>query len=200
MMVNGEREELRLVRRRANQKSGLKIGRTMTGKREQLEKASERLAAREKLKKKKAARVWLTVLGLVLVGLGLGYLILTVFYGEREVETEALVVVPREPTVEIIDEDNGGVTARMKEYIGQVEQDFLDLGYKPVKVVVPRGAIREVDVYLDGYQGFMKLTLDRGAAESVEDADRMMRYLKGKGVDDFSYVDVRIERKGYWKP
>ena len=34
---------------------------------------------------------------------------------------------------------------------------------------------------------------------SVEDADRMIRYLEGIGKVDFEYVDVRVEGKGYWK-
>jgi hypothetical protein len=43
------------------------------------------------------------------------------------------------------------------------------------------------------------MTTDRGAAVSVEDADRMIRYLTDKGISEFEYIDVRVEEKGYWK-
>ena len=87
----------------------------------------------------------------------------------------------------------------MKEYIGQAEVDFRELGYQPIKAVIPVGSIREVDFYLDGYTGFIKMIIDRGTGVSVEDADRMIKYLADIDVSDFSYIDVRIEGKAYWK-
>ena len=36
-------------------------------------------------------------------------------------------------------------------------------------------------------------------AVSVEDADRVIRYLASIGAGSFSYIDVRIEGKAYWK-
>ena len=42
-------------------------------------------------------------------------------------------------------------------------------------------------------------TIDRDSAISVEDADRMLRYLSGEGISDFTYIDVRIDGKAYWK-
>ena len=44
------------------------------------------------------------------------------------------------------------------------------------------------------------MTIDRGTAVSVEDADRMLRYLKTIGqIENYTYIDVRIEGKAYWK-
>jgi hypothetical protein len=43
------------------------------------------------------------------------------------------------------------------------------------------------------------MIVDRDPAVSVEDADRMLRYLAEQGVSDFRYIDVRIDRKAYWK-
>ena len=40
------------------------------------------------------------------------------------------------------------------------------------------------------------MNIDRGAGVSVEDADRMIKYLNGGG---FEYIDVRVEGKGYYK-
>ena len=64
---------------------------------------------------------------------------------------------------------------------------------------MPAGAIREIDFYLDGYNGFIKFTLDRATGVSVEDTDRMIRYLAGKGISDFQYIDVRLDGKAYWR-
>ena len=87
----------------------------------------------------------------------------------------------------------------MKEFIGQTEADLRALGYVPTKAVIPSGSIREVDFYLDSYNGFIKTTIDRGSGVSAEDTDRMIKYLAGIGVNDFTYIDVRIPRKAFWK-
>ena len=91
------------------------------------------------------------------------------------------------------------VTSRMKDYIGQAEVDFRALGLVPVKAVIPAGAIREIDFYLDGKTGFVKTTIDRGTGVSTEDAKRMLDYLESQGITDFEYIDVRLEGKAYWK-
>ena len=107
------------------------------------------------------------------------------------------------PTVEIIDaaanSSNGKITARMTRYIGRAEKDFRDLSYKPIKVVIPQNSIREVDFYLENISGYIKMTIDRDSAISVEDADRMLRYLTEKGIESFEYIDIRIDGKAYWK-
>ncbi len=192
-----------LVRKRQNYNSTFKMGRTIGQEREKLETKNERNAARKKDKKHRTRRITFTILGFTLfivILAALGFF----FVGNGDPapvnvtpETETI-----DPTIEIIDEDAAtgeGITKRMKSYIGQAEQDFRDLGYKPVKAVVPSGSIREVDFYLEGYSGFIKTTIDRGSAVSVEDADRMLRYLAGQGTTEFVYIDVRIEGKAFWK-
>lgn len=181
----------------------MKTGRTIGAKREQLEKASERAATHKKNQKKRKLRLIFTTLGFAgAIALAI-FITLPLFSREEQPVYEPVVVVPYAPTIEVIDEDlastGGGITGRMKEYIGQAEADFRELGYTPVKAVIPSGSIREVDFYLDGYNGFIKLILDRGTGVSVEDADRMLRYLEGKGITDFTYIDVRIDGKAYWK-
>ena len=180
------------------------MGRTIGEKREKLETRNERNAARKQDKKRQARRIIFTILGFTALT---GVLIFLCFFfvGSGEpapVAPPAEEPVSTEPTIEIIDEDASAgskITNRMRSYIGQAEQDFRDLGYKPIKAVVPSGAIREVDFYLDGHPGFIKTTIDRGTAVTVEDADRMLRYLAGQGINDFQYIDVRIAGKAFWK-
>ena len=120
---------------------------------------------------------------------------------ENEVETTPTTVVKTyKPTIEVINENaTSGITTRMTEYIGQLESDLRDFNLTPVKAVVPAGAIREVDFFLDGYTGFIKTTIDRGSGVTAEDTERMLRYLKEQGINDFAYIDVRIDGKAYWK-
>lgn len=196
-------DEPKLVRKRQNRQSSFKMGRTIGEQREHLETKNERNAARKKDKKRQTRRLVFTILGFVVL---IGVLIfITLFFvgsGEPAPAVKPTETVTTEPTIEIVDEDAAtgeGITNRMKSYIGQAEQDFRDLGYKPVKAVVPTGSIREVDFYLDGQPGFIKFTIDRDTAVSVEDADRMLRYLASQGVTTYQYIDVRLAGKAYWK-
>lgn len=195
----------KLARRKENRRSSLKSGRTIPGRREQLEKASERTAAHEKIRKKQTFRLVVTILGILLVFasiIGFGVILSKRESQEDQVSDSPSTTVTYKPTIEIIDEDaisGSMVTSRMKDYIGQAEVDFRALGLVPVKAVIPAGAIREIDFYLDGKTGFVKTTIDRGTGVSTEDAKRMLDYLESQGITDFEYIDVRLEGKAYWK-
>ena len=195
-----------LARRRANRKSAIMSGRTIGEQRERLETKNERAAARKKDKKKAARRVIFTILGfLILIGI-LVFLAVYFLKGNDPVPTVSPTTEPTpeyRPTVEIVDEDasaaEGKITSRMETFIGQVERDFKDLNYKLTKAVIPTGSIREVDFYLQDHPGFIKMTIDRGSAVSVEDTDRMLRYLAGQGIAEYQYIDVRLPGKAFWK-
>lgn len=199
-----ENPEPRLAKRRLNKHSKLKSGRTIGERREHLETASERMAARKKVKKRQNLRVVITVAAFLLAAIAI-IVFVVIFLKQRaanEIDTAPTVVVKTySPTIGITDENSvgGKITARMNEYIGQLETDLRDLGLTPLRAVVPAGSIREVDIYLVGYNGFVKTTIDRGTGVTAEDTDRMIRYLKGQGINDFEYIDVRIDGKAYWK-
>lgn len=198
--------EPKLAKRSANRKSTIMSGRTIGEKRERLETKNERAAARKKDKKRAARRVFFTLVGFVALGAVLVFLCLTfINTGDDEPVIEIMTepVPELKPTIEIIDEDasaaEGKITGRMTTYIGQFERDIKDLGYKPVKAVIPSGSIREVDFYLEDYTGYIKTTIDRDSAVSAEDADRLLRYLKGNDVSEFQYIDVRLQGRAFWK-
>ena len=181
-------------------KADIKTGRVIAARREQLETSSQRIAAQKKGKKKKTVRflfVSICFLGIavVLVFLGLQFSAVN----QEDIIEETLPAY-RKPTLEIVDEDaaatGGKISNRMNEYIGQIELDFNDLGYTPIRAVLPSGTIREVDFYFEEFSGYVKTTLDRETAVTAEDMNRMVRYLSGR---EFEYIDVRVERKGYWK-
>lgn len=192
-----------LARHSANRHSTIKSGRTIGEQRERLETANEREQARQKDKRKKRARVIFVTVGFLALA---GILVAVYFMFFYQPEQQNTIVEPEPayaPTIEIVDEDaaasGGHITTRMRDYIGQAEADYRALGYQPVRAVVPVGAIREVDFYLDGQPGYIKMYIDRDTAVSVEDADRMLRYLAGQGITEYQYIDVRIPYRGYWK-
>ena len=198
-------EQPKLARRHLNKHSRIKSGRTIGERREHLETASERLEAKKKIKKRQTFRVGFTIFLFIIV-IAAAIVGVTFFLktrAENEVETTTTTVVKTyKPTIPIVDENastGSTITTRMSEYIGQLENDLKDLDITPVKAVVPAGAIREVDIYIDGYTGFIKTTIDRGSGVTAEDTERMLRYLKGQGINDFQYIDVRIDGKAYWK-
>lgn len=199
-----ENQEPRLARRRANKHSKLKSGRTIGERREHLETASERMAARKKVKKRQNLRVIITVVAFLLATVAI-VVFVVIFLKQRaanEADTAPTVVVKTySPTIGITDENSvgGKITSRMTEYIGQLETDLRDLGLTPLKAVIPAGSIREVDIYLVGHNGYIKTTIDRGTGVTAEDTERMLRYLKGQGINEFEYIDVRIDGKAYWK-
>ncbi len=199
-MVDAENPP-KLVRRRLNRHSSLKSGRTIVARREPLKKAADRAAAHDKIRKKQLLRTVITGGGFALI-----FIILICFsFGLSHSNNESGVIneaVSYKPTIEIVDEDatSGGIISnRMKDYVGQAEFDFRALGLVPTKAVIPKGAIREIDFYLEGYSGFIKTTLDRGTGVTTEDAKRVLNYLVSKNIADFEYIDVRLEGKAYWK-
>ena len=199
-----ENQEPKLARRRANKHSKIKSGRTIGERRERLETASERMAARKKVKKRQNLRIVTTVAIFLVAALAI-IIFVVVFLRQRaanEADTAPTTVVKTYvPTIGITDENStsGKITARMTEYIGQLETDLRDLGLTPLKAVIPAGSIREVDIYLVDRDGFIKTTIDRGTGVTAEDTERMLRYLDGQGITSFEYIDVRIDGKAYWK-
>ena len=195
----------KLVRRRENRKSSLKIGRTIAESREKLETKNERTAARKKDKLKKTLRIVFTIIGFIILVLALVGLYLSFRSAEQTlIEINENSAGKPKISVEVIDENSNGdstinLTNRMTEFISQVISELKTYNYTPVKVVIPSGSIREVDFYLEGYPGFIKTTIDRGAGVTAEDSDRMLRYLAENGITEFSYIDVRIDRKAYYK-
>lgn len=176
---------------------GVKRGQTIVAERERAESDSERMLARKQLRRKRMRSVVSACLMLAILGL-LTYL------GARELvgleqRSEDGLVEEKKVTAEIVDESGRGqISARMKEYIIQIEEDFRALGYTVTRVTLPAATSRELYVDLAGETAYFKVSMDRGAAVTAEDAVRMMNYLREKDLHP-EYVDVRIDGKAYYK-
>lgn len=196
MVVLRRMKTLRMVGKMSRRNSeSVRVGRTITGEWEKQESESERLLARKREKAKKIIKILslVAVLGIIATVIIVEFSI----WAEKREESERQAV-KIQPTVEIIDEGKVGITTRMKDYVAQIERDFRDLGYTVNRAVVPAGKSREIDVFLDGYEYYVKLNMDRGTAVSAEDAMRMIKYLSERDIHP-EYVDVRVREKGYYK-
>jgi len=109
------------------------------------------------------------------------------------------------PTVQIVDEsgvspEQGSaiVGTRLLGFMGRVVAIAESRGYGVVKAVLPQGTTRQVDVYFDGISTRVKFSIDRGAGEQMEDADRALKYLQSRGQSP-EYVDVRVTGRAAYK-
>lgn len=176
----------------------IKSGRTIVAERERTESESERL----KMQQKETMKKRMTAATFVVVVLAIIVLVVAIFrfVWDRVKPKEESVGEKYVPTVEIIDERGDGYaekSEKVRQFVGLIERDFQDAGYKVAKVVMPADKLREADVYLEGRGEYYKCQIDRGTAETVEDATRMIQYLDRNGITP-TYVDVRIEGKAYY--
>src|SRR5690606_37394158 len=109
------------------------------------------------------------------------------------------------PTVQIVDESgvspeqgSAVVGARLLGFLGRAVAEAQGRGYTITNAVVPQNTTREVDVHFKGIKTFVKFSIDRGAGEQSEDADRALRYLQSRRVNA-KYIDVRVEGRAAYR-
>ena len=181
-------------------KSMIRSGQTIAGKRERPESDSERKRAKKYYQKKKLISVSIVIfLAGILVWMAIlaGEEFIKVISRQGGVE-----VIEVSPTIEVIDETTGvtaKMSARMREFIANLETELGERGLTVTQARIPVGKIREVDLSLAEFSGVFKVSLDRGIGVTAEDIERMIKYLKEKGIEMVEYVDVRVERKAYWR-
>lgn len=109
------------------------------------------------------------------------------------------------PTVQIVDEsgvspEQGStiVGTRMLGFLGKVVAQAQGRGYTAIKAVLPAGTTRQVDVYFEGIPTYVKYSIDRGAGEQTEDADRSLKFLQARGTTA-QYIDVRVAGRAAYR-
>lgn len=110
------------------------------------------------------------------------------------------------PTVQIVDEsgvspEQGSVAivgTRLLGFMGKAVGIAQGRGYTVTKAVLPQGTTRQVDVYFEGIPTFVKFSIDRGAGEQLEDADRSIKFLQSRGTTA-QYIDVRVAGRAAYK-
>lgn len=109
------------------------------------------------------------------------------------------------PVVQIVDEsgvspEQGStiVGTRLLGFMGRVVAEAQGRGYTITKAVLPAGTTRQVDVYFEGIATYVKFSIDRGAGEQTEDADRSLKFLQSRGTP-VQFIDVRVPGRAAYR-
>ncbi|MFY9228506.1 MAG: hypothetical protein WAO28_04260 [Candidatus Microsaccharimonas sp.] len=109
------------------------------------------------------------------------------------------------PSVQIVDEsgispEQGSTvaSARLLSFVGRVVALAKGSGYEVTQAILPSGSTRQLEMRLKDVTPLVKLSIDRGAGEQVEDMVRTLDYLTSKGVNP-SYVDVRVSGRAVYQ-
>jgi hypothetical protein len=125
-------------------------------------------------------------------------------YRNQYVDAEGMVFENNfysSPQIEMVDNSGAGESSLSGSFLGFIGQVISGLNSSNIttrKIVIPPGALRYVEFYLDGTEYPFKAQIDRNPAHQVTDILNMKKYLESKGIVP-SYVDVRVEGKGYWR-
>lgn len=110
------------------------------------------------------------------------------------------------PAVQIV--DDSGVTpeqgsavasARLLSFVGRATHEAGQRGYPITSVILPIGATRMLELRTEG-QGrpVVRVSVDRGAREQIEDMSRVMAYLD-KTNTKAEYIDVRVAGRAIYR-
>jgi len=109
------------------------------------------------------------------------------------------------PTVQIIDNSGASPTTgaavvsnRLLSFVGRVVAEAKTSGYIVTQAILPPNTTRELDIKFKGSNSYIKLSIDRPAGEQIEDMDRAVKYLAGRGFSP-GYIDVRVSGKAFYK-
>lgn len=102
------------------------------------------------------------------------------------------------PTVQIVDQsgvspEQGSIvaSARLLSFVGKIVSLAGQGKYTVTQAILPSGTTRELEIQLKDVQPLVKLSIDRGAGEQIEDMTRSLNYLQSQGKSA-QYIDVRV--------
>jgi len=108
------------------------------------------------------------------------------------------------PAVQIVDQsgvspEQGTIvaSARLLSFVGRVVALSGQGSYNVTQATLPSGTTRQIEIQLKDVQPRIKLSIDRGAGEQVEDMIRSLNYLKSQGKSA-QYIDVRVSGRAVY--
>lgn len=110
-----------------------------------------------------------------------------------------------EPAVQVL--DNSGVPVdgnqvfasnRLIGFLGLIVGKLGARGIVVRQVELPAGTTRQVNLFIQGRDGYIKTSIDRPVGEQAEDIYNAFIYFDKKGINP-EYVDVRIKGRAYYK-
>jgi len=109
------------------------------------------------------------------------------------------------PAVQVIDKSGIQVEAgqaiasnRFLGFVGRAVELAKRRNYTVQSVIIPAGTTRQIELQLRGVGYPIKLSIDRGVGEQVEDMDRAVRWLKSHGQSP-KYLDVRVSGEAFYR-
>lgn len=109
------------------------------------------------------------------------------------------------PAIEIINKNtaaglprNMTVSHHFLGFVGQVVGQAKQRGLTVTKATIPLLTVQQLEIQVSGVGYPIKLTTDRSAGEQIEDASRVIRYLRERHISA-QYIDVRVAGKTFYK-
>lgn len=109
------------------------------------------------------------------------------------------------PAVQIVDNSGIEVEAgqavtsnRFLAFVGRAVGLAGGQGYKVNQVIIPTNTTRQVELRLESIPYPIKLSVDRGVGEQIEDMARALGWLKAHNQTP-QYLDVRVSGKSYYR-
>jgi hypothetical protein len=109
------------------------------------------------------------------------------------------------PSVQITDKSGVQVQAgqavasnRFLRFVGQTVGLTKQQGYDVTEVVIPSGTTRQIELHLKGIGYPIKLSIDRGVGEQVEDMARAVKWFSARGQSP-QFIDIRVGGKAFYR-
>jgi hypothetical protein len=109
------------------------------------------------------------------------------------------------PAVQVVDKSGVQVEAgqaiasnRFLGFVGRAVALAKQQGFVVQQVIIPAGTTRQVELQLRGVGYPIKLSIDRGVGEQVEDMKRAVQWLKSHGQSP-KYLDVRVSGEAFYR-
>jgi hypothetical protein len=109
------------------------------------------------------------------------------------------------PAVQVVDKSGVQVEAgqaiasnRFLGFVGRAVALAKQQGFVVQQVIIPAGTTRQVELQLRGVGYPIKLSIDRGVGEQVEDMKRAVQWLKSHGQSP-KYLDVRVGGEAFYR-
>ncbi len=109
------------------------------------------------------------------------------------------------PTVQIVDDSgispqqgSAVASSRLLSFVGRAAHEAGERGYNVQSVTLPSDTTRQLEIRFKDVGPVIRVSIDRGAGEQIEDADRSLRYLQSvnRGV---TYIDVRTAGQAVYR-
>lgn len=109
------------------------------------------------------------------------------------------------PSVQITDKSGVQVQAgqavasnRFLRFVGQTVGLTKQQGYDVTEVVIPSGTTRQIELHLKNIGYPIKMSIDRGVGEQVEDMARAVKWFSARGQSP-KYIDIRVGGKVFYQ-